>query len=103
MYYLIEKETEGAVYEHFESLEINGVGFETTNQNVIWVKGNKYSRQYLTFVSKANNNTFGWRSDNVEIYRTITSPLTEVKLGRRRHQVLEGPSWQPLIAVTQCS
>ena len=73
MYNLIVKETEQEVLEHFNSLGIEGVGFETTTPNVIWHKTpHDYSQDYLTFVSKSNNNTFGWVADNGENTRTIS-------------------------------
>ena len=73
MYNLIVKETEQEVLEHFNSLGIEGVGFETTTPNVIWHKiPHDYSQDYLTFVSKANNNTFGWVATNEENTRTIS-------------------------------
>lgn len=73
MYNLIVKETEQEVLEHFNSLGIEGVGFETTTPNVIWHKiPHDYSQDYLTFVSKANNNTFLWKARSDENTRTIS-------------------------------
>ena len=73
MYNLIVKETEQEVLEHFNSLGIDGVGFETTTPNVIWHKiPHDYSQDYLTFVSKANNNTLQWKATSDENTRTIS-------------------------------
>lgn len=59
MWYLTKQQTEADVLQHFESLEINGVGYETTTPKVVWVNGNKYSRQYLTFIAQEGG-TFGF-------------------------------------------
>ena len=58
MLYFKKGATEQQVIEHFENHEINGVGKEMASGTTVWYEQNKYKKQYLTFVSQSDSNTF---------------------------------------------
>ena len=66
MYSLIRKETEQQVLDHFNELEISGVGYETTTPKVVWHNyvPRDYSQDYLTFTALENGTisftVFSW-------------------------------------------